>query len=146
MRARFPKIHQRMEVLKSDQEDINRFSLLSTKSLYQMDIVEAARRQLENSREALEELDLICINDVEFDEEEGRVPVQCGSGYLHVPFGTAKGGVEAEIGRLEDEKKQAEQRMSALKDEMATLKERLYVKFGDAIQLELDPSTAKRPK
>lgn len=126
-----------MDVTRADQDDINRFSLLSTQSLYHSDLYNTAKRSLESMQEALEELELLEMED----EEGAKVPVRCGTAFLLLPVDQAKAVVEKQISKTKKDADIAKSKLADLEEQMNTLKERLYSKFGDAIQLELDPTS-----
>lgn len=123
-----------MLVTRADQDDINRFSILSTRTLYHTDLLSLHRREIANLDEALGELDLI------LDEDE-PVRVVCGTGFVYVPVDMAKEQLSAKIVGLKRKCEGEIEILEQLSQDMIVLKERLYAKFGDAIHLELDPNT-----
>lgn len=123
-----------MRVTRADQDDINRFSILSTRTLYHADLLSLHRREGANLDEALGELDLV------LDEDE-PVRMACGTGFVYVPLETAKEQLSAKTAELRRKCEEEMEILEQLSQEMATLKERLYAKFGDAIHLELDSGT-----
>lgn len=145
-----------LPVTRSDQNDINQFSLLSTKALYHMDLIDAAKKMAEIHRDALAELDAINLAkeeaelfDEDFDGDAGEpvpkndlIPIKCGTAFIHVTPDRARRLCLDALKKAEKEAEEAHSALDLLQSEISSLKSRLYAKFGDTIQLELDPKSS----
>lgn len=122
------------QITRADQDAINKFSILTTKSIYHRDLLNAHQSTLESFQEALEELDLV------LDEEE-LVSVQCGSGFIKMHVEDCKRLVGKRLEREGEGVNRQEGLVKDLKQQMEQMKAVLYSKFGDSIQLEMDEAS-----
>lgn len=182
-------------VTRQDQNDINHFSLLSTKYLFFTDYLKEHQENIANLTDSLVQLqDLkkkqkaseitdsassVAINEDELfeqflmnDQYEGKtfdqvkqemienqtksnnkniidaspslstVMVECGSGFLHLPLDRAEKYSKHALLRVQTKRDNVKVQLEQVEREMHTLKDRLYKKFGDSIQLELAKSTS----
>ena len=126
---------QDIDLLWSDQEKINLFGKLNLRSEDLKQRILSLEEQVANLEDAGTEAELL---EAEGDEEE-RVYVSLGEAFVQCPPEQA---VQAIEGKLKDAKRELAEynaKQDALKEEMKQLKAQLYAKFGDAINLEVDP-------
>ncbi|KAJ9662734.1 hypothetical protein H2198_001183 [Neophaeococcomyces mojaviensis] len=116
------------EVTKEDQEKINEFSRLHSRSKVIEEELEGKKKEKEDLEEVTTELELA-------DEDE-LVRYRIGDTFTHLPLPTAQKlleesgtEVDSEVSRLEDE-------ISSMKEQMDALKAHLYARFGRGINLE----------
>lgn len=120
-----------VRITRADQDAINQFSILTTKSIYHRDLLNVHRNKADSFQEALEELDLV------LDEDE-LMSVQCGSGFIGMSVEDGKALTRRRLEREKKHVREQENLMDGLKEQMERMKTVLYNKFGDSIQLEMD--------
>lgn len=117
-----------VEVLREDQNRINRFSSLNT----QMDHLEDDEKESKVSKEYLDDL----IMEMELMDEDEIVKFKIGDAFVDIPQSEAMERLEKQQQQVDDKLEKCESRMEECRDEMEDLKKDLYAKFGNSISLE----------
>lgn len=137
------------EVTIEDQRSINRFARLNAKEDDLDEMLKSLKRDLANVKEATDELLLADDDDdEEADEEiggsEGKVRdlsnihFRIGEGFIAVSKEEAERMLEVKQKELDAEVRELEARIAPMKEEMSTIKAKLYAKFGANINLDLE--------
>jgi chaperonin cofactor prefoldin len=69
-------------------------------------------------------------------DEDEPIRYRCGSGFISVPFDTAKERVEEELSEQKNRLKQTEASHGEASTKLAALKRTVGDKFGDAVRLD----------
>ncbi|KAG5355602.1 putative prefoldin subunit 4 [Yarrowia sp. C11] len=117
-----------VEVLREDQNRINRFSSLNT----QMDHLEDDEKESSTSKEYLDDL----IMEMELMDEDEIVKFKIGDAFVDIPQSEAMERLEKQQQDVDAKLDKTQSRMSEIKEEMEELKKHLYEKFGNSISLE----------
>ncbi|QNP95662.1 Prefoldin beta-like protein [Yarrowia lipolytica] len=117
-----------VEVLREDQDRINRFSSLNT----QMDHLEDDEKESSTSKEYLDDL----IMEMELMDEDETVKFKIGDAFVDIPQSEAMVRLEKQQEEVDAKLDKTQSRMSEIRDEMEELKKHLYAKFGNSISLE----------
>ncbi|AOW00146.1 Prefoldin beta-like protein [Yarrowia lipolytica] len=117
-----------VEVLREDQDRINRFSSLNT----QMDHLEDDEKESSTSKEYLDDL----IMEMELMDEDETVKFKIGDAFVDIPQSEAMVRLEKQQEEVDAKLDKTQSRMAEIRDEMEELKKHLYAKFGNSISLE----------
>lgn len=140
------------EVTIEDQRSINRFARLNAKEDDLDEMLKSLKRDLANVKEATDELLLADDDDDEDeagDDEElsgaggkvrdlSNIHFRIGEGFIAVSKEEAERMLEAKQKELDAEVRELEARIAPMKEEMSTIKAKLYAKFGANINLDLE--------
>lgn len=139
------------EVTTEDQANISRFSVLSQLSTDLEAQIEAARQQLEETGDAIEEIELLelegddDLDDIESDTDEAnenaaprekKVPYSSGDAFFYLSISEVTDLLTQEKQGLEEKRDEYSSRLNNVRTEMDSLKTVLYAKFKGAINLE----------
>lgn len=116
-------------VTREDQDSINAFSTLHQKSGQLEEELEAKRKEAEDLADVSQELELA-------DEDE-LVPYRVGDCFAHLKVEEVVGLLEERVKEVEAEIEGLEEEMGKGREEMESLKVKLYAKFGKAINLDV---------
>lgn len=119
------------QITRADQDAINKFSILTTKSIYHRDLLNGHKSKMDSFQEAFEELELV------LDEDE-LISIQCGSGFIKMNVEDCRTLLRKRLEREKEQVGKQEGLVKDLKKQMEQMKTVLYNKFGDSIQLEMD--------
>eukprot|EP00824_Muranothrix_gubernata_P017306 TRINITY_DN35539_c0_g1_i1.p1 TRINITY_DN35539_c0_g1~~TRINITY_DN35539_c0_g1_i1.p1 ORF type:complete len:135 (+),score=30.18 TRINITY_DN35539_c0_g1_i1:23-406(+) len=111
-----------------DVASINKFSLLNKQRHALKDELRTKKELLGNMQDAAQELML--------STEGGCVRYLVGEMYVEVTPEEAEGKLEVETRRVEDHVASLESQLSEVLEAITRLKQRLYAKFRDTINLE----------
>ena len=134
------------EVTIDDQKQINRFARLNCKE-EELDLVlNSIKRQLDNVKEANDEL-MLADDDDDLDGDLGdssvakdlsNIHFRVGESFISVNKDEAEQLLENKRKELEAEIKEMETQIQPMKEQMLNIKAHLYAKFGNNINLPLD--------
>lgn len=117
-----------VEVLREDQNRINRFSSLNT----QMDHLEDDEKEASTSKEYLDDL----IMEMELMDEDEIVKFKIGDAFVDIPQSEAMERLEKQQEDVDAKLSKSQDSMAKIREEMEELKKHLYAKFGNSISLE----------
>jgi prefoldin subunit 4 len=111
-----------------DQQNINKFSKLVQKLDY-IEQVQADRKQ---------ELELLIdlLAEIELNDEEEAVKYKIGEAFIQMTTAKAKEMIDRKESELKENLKDLDDEQSTINKELAKLKQLLYAKFGNSINLE----------
>ncbi|KAH9403251.1 Prefoldin subunit 4 [Tyrophagus putrescentiae] len=115
------------EVTIEDQRSINRFARLNAKEDDLDEMLKSLKRDLANVKEATDEL---LLADDDDDDEEADEEIGGKE--------EAERMLEVKQKELDAEVRELEARIAPMKEEMSTIKAKLYAKFGANINLDLE--------
>mmetsp|Transcript_13005 Transcript_13005/g.26382 ORF Transcript_13005/g.26382 Transcript_13005/m.26382 type:complete len:135 (-) Transcript_13005:193-597(-) len=115
------------EVTREDQDDINRFARLLAQRVEQDEAIESRQALLKLYEDAIDEMAFI-------DDEE--VLHNFGDSFVMLNKDEAEESLETKKSMLLNSVASCEEKLSQIRVEMATLKSKLYGKFGKSINLE----------
>ena len=118
-----------IEVLREDQERINRFGQLNNKRHELADVLKAQKKLLEDLEDASNELMLA-------DEDVCKYSI--GGVFVHMDSSSADDKLTEKSDEVAEEVRGLEGELGSIEGEMGDLKKLLYGKFGTAINLEED--------
>jgi prefoldin subunit 4 len=127
-----------------DQQNINAFSKLSATHSELEDLYADKKRELEDLDDLNTELELCDLEDESDDENDDAetggafVPYRIGDSFMNVRVGYARKRLEQDKQKLSREVILLKERMEQSVQEMSKLKQILYSRFGNAINLEMD--------
>lgn len=116
------------EVLFEDQKKINKFSLLISNK----DELEAQLALLKLEKEYCGDLEL----ELELLDEDEKVQYKVGDAFVFLNVESAVKRIEAENERLDAKIDEIDGEIDAIDSQLLELKEQLYAKFGNNINLE----------
>lgn len=116
------------EVLFEDQKKINKFSSLISKK----DELEAQLALLKSEKEYCGDLEL----EIEMLDEDEKVQYKVGDAFVFLSVENAVKRIESENERLDAKIDAIDNEIEAIDDQLLQLKEHLYAKFGNNINLE----------
>lgn len=116
------------EVLFEDQKKINKFSLLISNK----DELEAQLALLKLEKEYCGDLEL----ELELLDEDDKVQYKVGDAFVFLKVESAVKRIEAENERLDAKIDEIDSEIDAIDTQLLELKEQLYAKFGNNINLE----------
>ncbi|GAA6063370.1 hypothetical protein JCM10212_000309 [Sporobolomyces blumeae] len=114
----------------ADQQHINAFSRLNSRTDEIIDELESLEKQQEDLDEVEGELQLL-------DEDE-QVMYKLDSTFLHLPVEEALSHLAASLEKVRTRTDKLREEKEECRDEMERLKKELYAKFGNSINLERD--------
>ena len=117
------------EVTRDDQDRINRFSSLHTRSKAATIELEAKKSQLSDFNDLSTELELQL-------DDEAPIQYKVGDSFFAVPLEEAQEMLKSDTEEIEKEIEILEEEQGVLKEEMDGLKAQLYARFGRGINLE----------
>lgn len=117
------------DVRLEDQENINAFSRLNMLAKELRAKIEVAKRSIEDSEEAGNEIMLM---------DDDTVPFLIGECFVRISQEEAERRLEELSDEAKEELGGLEKRLQEVTEEMGRLKESLYERFGDSIHLEDD--------
>ncbi|KAL3133471.1 hypothetical protein ABBQ38_007335 [Trebouxia sp. C0009 RCD-2024] len=117
------------EVREEDQQRINTFNKLNTRSHELQAGVKAKKAELEEYEDASNELMLL-------DDESVRLVV--GESFYHVGPEEAEEQLQELSAGIQQEVSNMSEELTGLQNKMASLKKELYGRFGNSINLEED--------
>ncbi|XP_017494458.1 PREDICTED: prefoldin subunit 4-like [Rhagoletis zephyria] len=126
------------EVTIEDQRSINRFARLNAKEDDLDEMLKSLKRDLANVKEATDELLLADDDDDEEVRDLSNIHFRIGEGFIAVSKEEAERMLEAKQKELDAEVRELEARIAPMKEEMSTIKAKLYAKFGANINLDLE--------
>jgi prefoldin subunit 4 len=111
-----------------DQQNINKFSKLVQKLDY-IEQVQADRKQ---------ELELLIdlLAEIELNDEDEAVKYKIGEAFIQMTTAKAKEMIDRKESELKENLKDLDDEQSTINKELAKLKQLLYAKFGNSINLE----------
>lgn len=135
------------EVTIDDQKSINRFARLNAKEEDLDEMLKSLKRDLDNVKEATDEL-MLADDDDEGDDDGlasdqavrdlSNIHFRIGEGFIAVGKEEAEALLEAKQKDLDAEVAELEARIAPMKEEMSNIKASLYAKFGNNINLDHD--------
>lgn len=118
-----------VQVTYADQQQINTFNKLNQKYRELSAQVKAKKELLENLEDATNELVLV---------DEDKVKIVVGECFFHADPEEAEEHIELAQDSTKTDLQDLDKSITVLKRQMAELKQTLYGKFGDSINLEDD--------
>ncbi|GAA5821299.1 hypothetical protein JCM3770_004578 [Rhodotorula araucariae] len=115
-------------VTREDQERINAFSRLNSRTDEIVDVLDGLTKQKEDLEEVETEMELV-------DEDE-QVMYKLDTTFVHLPASEALEHLQAQLDKIRAEVDALETEKAQCEDQMDALKKELYAKFGSAINLE----------
>lgn len=120
------------QVTYEDQKKINLFACKNARYCDMKEEIEAKTKELQNMEDASDDLMLL-------DEDEvGLVPYLIGDVFINHSMEDTQKLIEKEKERIRKDIESMESTASKIKTVMDDLKVKLYAKFGDQINLEVD--------
>ncbi|KAJ1857197.1 hypothetical protein LPJ73_002080, partial [Coemansia sp. RSA 2703] len=117
-----------VEVNWEDQERINQFSRLNTR----LDRLEDDYKAQKTEKEYLDDLAM----EIELLDEDKPVPYKIGDAFVMLSLESAQERVEKEKESIDARVEELDRKIQEVSAQMDKLKETLYAKFGQAINLE----------
>ena len=136
------------EVTLEDQKQINRFARLNGKEEDLDAVLKNLQRQLDNVKEANDELmladddDLDDLDDDKTTRDLSNIHFRVGESFIAVTKDDAEKLLEVKQKELEAEVAELQSRIAPMKEEMLNIKAKLYAKFGTNINLDHDDEEA----
>lgn len=116
------------EVSWEDQQKINKFSTLINKK----DELSATVEKLTSEKEYIDDLAL----EIELLDEDEKVQYKIGEVFVHLKVEKAVQKIEQENEALDSKISHSNEEIEAIDDQLDELKQALYAKFGNNINLE----------
>ncbi|KAL8290102.1 hypothetical protein RQP46_003041 [Phenoliferia psychrophenolica] len=113
-----------------DQKNINAFSKLNSRSDEVAELLEAIKKELEDTEEIETEMELV-------DEDE-LIMYKLDSTFVHLPAAEVLELLQESLAKLREKSEALETERDECVDGMKSLKAVLYAKFGTSINLERD--------
>ncbi|KAJ2718409.1 hypothetical protein GGI07_005769 [Coemansia sp. Benny D115] len=117
-----------VEVSWEDQSRINQFSRLNTR----LDRLEDEYKAQKTEKEYLDDLAM----EIELLDEDEQVPYKIGDAFVMLTLEAAQERVEKDKEAIDNRVDDLDSQITKISAEMEELKEILYAKFGQAINLE----------
>ncbi|OTF82534.1 prefoldin subunit 4-like protein [Euroglyphus maynei] len=145
---------QQIDVTADDQQMINRFARLNLKSDELQNKYEEFKRQIENLEEAENELMLQDdFNDDDDDDKDSgsdqdpkilkpssNIQFVVGTSFTAVNKTECESLIEQRKAEIKEKMKNLNDQLAPMKDEMNSIKSKLYAKFGNNINLDSEDS------
>ena len=120
-----------------DQEKINRFARLQGKLLDLTDDTNTIKNELQNIEDVIQEIELKMMEDDE--ESENKIQLLIGEIFTNFTYEEAQKWIEEKQNDLKQDLESNVNKIETIKDEMGSLKNSLYAKFGkNNIHLDVD--------
>ncbi|BGP41063.1 hypothetical protein JCM10450v2_005085 [Rhodotorula kratochvilovae] len=115
-------------VTREDQERINAFSRLNSRTDEIVDVLDGLTKQKEDLEEVETEMELV-------DEDE-QVMYKLDTTFVHLPASEALEHLQTQLDKIRNEVDALETEKTECEEQMEALKKELYAKFGSSINLE----------
>ena len=129
-------INNDAEVTLEDQQLINRFARLDLKHDELDSKKSGLKLKLVNIDEAIEELMLTDDLDDDADNGQSAVNMRIGDFFVSTTNDEAQTMLEKQKVELQQEMEKLDSAIKKMKDEMSSIKAKLYAKFGNSINLD----------
>lgn len=118
-----------------DQEKINRFARLQGKLLDLTDDTNTIKNELQNIEDVIQEIELKMLED----DENDKIQLLIGEIFTNFTYEEAQKWIEQKQNDLKNDLESNVNKIELIKDEMDSLKNSLYAKFGKQnIHLDVD--------
>ncbi|KAI8583766.1 hypothetical protein K450DRAFT_219900 [Umbelopsis ramanniana AG] len=121
---------EEVEVSWEDQQKINSFSRLNTRT----DDLEEQYEKLKQEKEYLDDLSM----ELELADEDEPVRYKIGDAFVHMPLDKALERITSDSEKVQADIDDLKSQMDDVHGQMEELKKALYSKFGKSINLEKD--------
>ncbi|CAO3691526.1 unnamed protein product [Umbelopsis ramanniana] len=121
---------EEVEVSWEDQQKINSFSKLNTRT----DDLEEQYEKLKQEKEYLDDLSM----ELELADEDEPVRYKIGDAFVHMPLDKALERITSDSEKAQADLDDLRSQMDDVHGQMEELKKALYSKFGKSINLEKD--------